>query len=81
MKNNHYNFYCKLQVFWEPSGHHLLTASQDCSSMFWNTETGECVQELKGHTDHVFSVETSYFGDMILTASKDNTCCIWRQSK
>lgn len=59
----------------------MLTASQDCSSMFWNTDTGECVQELKGHMGHVFSAEISYFGDMILTASKDNTCSVWRQSK
>jgi len=48
--------------------------------MIWNTDTGECLQELKGHNDQVFSTEISYQGDTILTASKDNTCCIWRQS-
>lgn len=58
----------------------MLTASQDYSSMIWNTDTGECLQELKGHTDHVFSAEMSYLGDTILTASKDNTCYVWRQS-
>jgi len=47
--------------------------------MFWDTETGECLQELKGHTDQVFSVVVSYLGDTILTASKDNTCFIWQQ--
>lgn len=58
----------------------MLTASQDNSSKFWDTDTGECIQELKGHTDHVFSAEINYLGNMILTASKDNTCCVWRQS-
>lgn len=48
--------------------------------MIWNTDTGECVQKLNGHADHVFSAEISYLGDTILTVSKDNTCCIWRQS-
>jgi len=67
-------------VIWEPAGHKLLTASQDNTSMIWNTDTGECLQELKGHSDHVFSVEMNYLGDTILTASKDNTCCVWRQS-
>jgi dynein assembly factor with WDR repeat domains 1 len=49
--------------------------------MFWDTDTGECLQILNKHIDHVFSAEISYLGDMILTASKDNTCCVWRQSK
>lgn len=47
--------------------------------MIWNTDTGECVQELKQHTDQVFSAKISYLGDTILTASKDNTCCVWRR--
>lgn len=67
-------------MFWEPAGRYLLTSSQDHSSMIWNADTGECFQELKGHTDHVFSAEINYLGDTILTASKDNTCCVWRQS-
>jgi len=57
----------------------LLTASQDHSSKFWDTETGECLQELKGHTAPVFSVLMNYLGDTILTASKDNTCCVWQK--
>lgn len=48
--------------------------------MVWSTDTGECLQELKGHTNNVFSAEINYFGDTILTASKDNTCHVWRQS-
>lgn len=46
--------------------------------MIWNTDTGECLQELKAHTDQVFSAEMSYLGDTIVTASKD-ICYVWRQ--
>lgn len=48
--------------------------------MIWYADTGDCLQELKEHTDHVFSAEINYLGDMILTASKDNTCRVWRLS-
>lgn len=36
------------------------------------------LQVLSGHTDEVCSGVFSYNGDIIMTASKDNTCKIWK---
>ena len=33
---------------------------------------------LKGHTDEVFSTAFNYYGDTIISASKDNACIIWK---
>lgn len=41
-------------------------------------ESGLCSQVLAGHESDVFSCAFSYAGDVILTASKDNTCRLWR---
>jgi dynein assembly factor with WDR repeat domains 1 len=36
--------------------------------------------ELRGHEDEIFGCAWSYEGDQILTASKDNTCRLWRRN-
>ncbi|XP_017790200.1 PREDICTED: dynein assembly factor with WDR repeat domains 1-like [Habropoda laboriosa] len=61
-----------------PSSQHLLTSSSDGTSKLWSVKSGCCIQVLDGHTDDVFSCAFSYDGDTIITASKDNTCMIWR---
>lgn len=59
------------------TGEYLLTASQDHTARLWKTSTGNCVQELKGHSDEVFAAVFSQCGKKIVTASKDNTAIIW----
>lgn len=65
-------------VCFSPNSQHLLTSSLDRTSKLWSLENGCCIQTLDGHTDDVFSCAFSYNGDTIITASKDNTCMIWR---
>ncbi|TGZ55738.1 WD repeat-containing protein 69 [Temnothorax longispinosus] len=71
-------FYRKQTLCFSPNGHQLLTASLDKTARLWSADDGSCFQQLKGHTDDVFACAFSYTGDTIITASKDNTCTIWR---
>ena len=61
-----------------PQGSRILTASSDKTARIWETETGDCLQVLEGHTDEIFSCAFNYDGDTIITGSKDNTCRIWK---
>jgi len=45
--------------------------------MLWDSETGDCLQRLDGHSDEIFSCQFSYDGRLVLTGSKDNTCRLW----
>lgn len=67
-----------MTVCFSPNSQHLLTSSLDRTSKLWSLENGCCIQTLDSHTDDVFSCAFSYNGDTIITASKDNTCMIWR---
>lgn len=55
-----------------------MTASADATARLWLVESGLCSQVLAGHEGEVFSCTFNYSGDIILTASKDNTCRLWR---
>lgn len=67
-----------LQVCFHPAGSLVLTASQDTTCRLWDTATNDCLQILDGHSDEVFSCAFSYYGDSVVTASKDNSLIIWR---
>nr|MBX2865687.1 hypothetical protein [Leptolyngbyaceae cyanobacterium MAG.088] len=43
----------------------------------WNTESGQLVQELKGHQNLVLNASFSPDGSRIVTASSDNTARVW----
>ena len=47
-------------------------------STFRLLDTGECRQILEGYTNEIFSCSFNYDRDIIITASKDNTCMIWK---
>ena len=47
----------------------------------WDAKTGFLIQTLEGHTDDIFAASFSYDGTTIITASKDNTCRVWRWSE
>lgn len=70
-----------LQVSFSPSGSRLLTASSDHTAVIWDSDSGDIIQRLEGHTDEIFSAGYNYEGDTIITGSKDNTCRIWRTVK
>lgn len=65
-------------MVFNPQGTKILTAGYDQVGRLWDSETGELLQQLEGHTDEIFSCSFNYEGDTIITGSKDNTCGIWR---
>ena len=56
----------------------MADTRDDKTCRVWDSETGECLQTLEGHTDEIFACAFNYEGDTIISASKDNTCKIWK---
>jgi WD40 repeat protein len=54
-----------------------VSASYDNTARIWNTATGECKAELRGHLKHVNSAVFSPDGMYIVSASDDRTARIW----
>ncbi len=50
-----------------------MTASWDSTAKVWDVATGDEVHTLAGHTDVVTSVVFSPDGELVVTASWDNT--------
>jgi dynein assembly factor with WDR repeat domains 1 len=57
-----------------------MTGSSDTTVKLWDVDTGNCTQTLEGHKEEIFSCAFNYFGNTIITASKDNTCRIWKET-
>lgn len=55
----------------------LVSGSADRTMRLWDATTGFCVRVLKGHSDWVRSVCPSEYGQFVLSASSDNTACLW----
>lgn len=78
------------KVCFSPNGSLLLTASADKTARLWyasgdveenengEEENGLCLQVLTGHEGEIFSCSFNYTGDAIMTASKDNSCKLYR---
>lgn len=80
------------KICFSPNAGLLLTASADKTARLWHTteresdfeseinpeESGLCLQVLSGHEAEIFSCSFNYTGDAILTASKDNSCKLYR---
>jgi len=56
---------------------HIVSASWDKTACIWNTATGECEAELKGHSANVHSAAFSPDGLHIMSASWDRTAHVW----
>jgi hypothetical protein len=56
----------------------VTSASWDKTVRIWRADSGECIQELKGHSGLVMSVTFSHDSALIASASDDETVRIWR---
>ncbi|KAF8839806.1 WD40 repeat-like protein [Paxillus ammoniavirescens] len=66
-------------VLWPLSdGSQLVSASDDRTIRFWNSETGELIEQpWTGHTSYVMSLSLSPDGTKLASASVDSTVCFW----
>ena len=60
-----------------PDGSKIVTGSSKGTAELWDSEAGQLIGELVGHTNEVYAVAFSPDGRRILTGSHDNTAHLW----
>ena len=55
----------------------IISASVDKSICIWDSETGDCLKTLSGHSGFVNAVAFSHDDNLIVSASCDSTIKIW----
>lgn len=65
---------------WSVDGRYVLGSSKDHTARVWNSQTGELVATLRGHTDAVDKLALSADGTLAATASSDGTTKLWNTS-
>ncbi|EHK42032.1 hypothetical protein TRIATDRAFT_251390, partial [Trichoderma atroviride IMI 206040] len=56
----------------------IASGSRDETIRLWRTDTGECIQTFKGHSDTIRSVTFSHDSSLIASGSYDKTIRLWR---
>ena len=59
----------------------IATGGRDSIIKLWDLTSGDCVGELHGHTDVVWSVISAYDGKYIVSGSGDKTIKIWKPAE
>ncbi|MBF2000671.1 MAG: NACHT domain-containing protein [Synechococcales cyanobacterium M58_A2018_015] len=60
-----------------PDSRLLASSHEDQTVRLWDVATGECVQELRGHTNWVFAVAFGPTGETLISGSEDQTIRLW----
>ncbi len=64
-------------VAYHPQKHIIASGSYDRTVRLWNTETGECLKIIHGHSKEIVSVAFSPDGLSLASGSKDGTVKLW----
>ncbi len=64
-------------VAFSPDNQILASSSEDKVVRLWDVNTGECLQELYGHTNWVYTVSFSPDGKQLASSSEDLTIKLW----
>jgi WD40 repeat protein len=62
---------------WHPDGKRLAAGGSDYQVYLWNADTGELQAVLKGHQAEVIHVQFSRGGELLVSASWDQTTRLW----
>ncbi|TPX63713.1 hypothetical protein SpCBS45565_g06385 [Spizellomyces sp. 'palustris'] len=67
-----------LEVQWSHDGRNIYSASTDKTLCMWDTEIGERVKRLRGHTGFVNSCASTRRGtELVVSGSDDGTAKVW----
>ncbi|KAH8694349.1 WD40-repeat-containing domain protein [Ilyonectria robusta] len=60
-----------------PDSKLVATSSYDKTTRIWHVDTGECISQLRGHTEALASAAFSPDSKLVATAALDKTVLIW----
>jgi WD40 repeat protein len=60
-----------------PEGHIFFTSSHDHTIRVWDTQTGECLKTLLGHTGKIPGIALTQDGKTLASVSHDTTIRLW----
>src|SRR5712691_7373658 len=66
-----------LCMSWSPDGKRLASGCIDQTIQLWDTQTGELLRILEGHSNIIWSVMWSPDGRMLASGSEDETIRLW----
>lgn len=65
-------------VMWSHNDHFVLTSSSDAKIRMWDSETGQLIRILEGHTQEVYTIHFHPLNDnILLTGGYDGKCIFW----
>lgn len=58
-------------------GDRLYTASFDRTIGVWDTQSGQRLRSLLGHTSEISAMDINFSGTLLISAALDRSCRVW----